>query len=202
MEYSRTRYLREQNVRLRRSLIIILIAFLISLVYNIYLSIQLERLDEATRELIKSVDEYIETVEKHSQVTRGNYLRSKVVQAVKETEASENELIEPIEFEVTGYCPCEKCCGKTDGITKSGVKAISSKTIAMDKKYPMGTEVIIEGFENIVFEKQDIGGAIKGNKIDIYFDTHQEALNFGRQTKKVWILTPEALQLAQLNNNY
>ena len=91
-------------------------------------------------------------------------------------------------FEVTGYCSCIKCCGKTDGITKSGVKVQANKTIAMDKSYPMGTEVLIEGFEDIVFEKQDIGGAITGNKIDIYFNTHQEALDFGRKTLKVWVL--------------
>ena len=35
-----------------------------------------------------------------------------------------------IEFEVTGYCPCKKCCVKEDGITASGVKATANHTIA------------------------------------------------------------------------
>jgi 3D (Asp-Asp-Asp) domain-containing protein len=50
---------------------------------------------------------------------------------------------------------------------------------------PFGTKVIIDGNTYIV---QDRGGAIKGNRIDLYFDSHQEALNFGRQTKEVTIL--------------
>lgn len=200
MEHTRIRILQRENVKLRRQrayLLIFMFLFIISLAFNAYLVMQLEKIQKESEKLVQAVDEYIVTVEKYKQVTRGNYIRPKIVQAV---ETEQHMKLEPITFEITGYCSCTKCCGKTDGITKSGVKAKSNKTIAMDKKYPMGTEVIIEGFENIVFEKQDIGGAIKGNKIDIYFDTHQEALNFGRQTKKVWILTPEALRLAQLNN--
>lgn len=51
---------------------------------------------------------------------------------------------------------------------------------------PFGTKIYIDGVgERIV---QDRGGAIKSNRIDLYFDSHQEALNFGRQTKEVTIL--------------
>lgn len=89
-------------------------------------------------------------------------------------------------YKITAYCPCKKCCGKSDGITASGVKAIEGITVAMDKSIPFGTKIYIDGVgERIV---QDRGGAIKGNKIDLYFDSHQEALNFGRQTKEVTIL--------------
>ena len=79
-----------------------------------------------------------------------------------------------------------KCCGKSDGITASGVKAIEGITVAMDKSMPFGTKIYIDGVgERIV---QDRGGAIKGNRIDLYFDDHQSALNFGRQIKEVTIL--------------
>ena len=110
----------------------------------------------------------------------------------------------PTVFNVSGYCSCEKCCGKSKdhplyGITANGDAAQAGLTIAMDKSYPMGTKVLIEGYEDIVFEKQDHGGAIVGNKIDIYFNTHQEALNFGRQNREVWILLSEASELAQIN---
>lgn len=91
-----------------------------------------------------------------------------------------------IECVITAYCHCAKCCGKTDGITASGDKATEGVTIAMDKSMPFGTKIYIDGVgERIV---QDRGGAIKGNRIDLYFDSHQEALNFGRQTKQVTIL--------------
>ena len=89
-------------------------------------------------------------------------------------------------YTITAYCPCVKCCGKTNGITASGVKAVQGVTVATDKSIPFGTKIYIDGVgERIV---QDRGGAIKGNKIDLYFDTHQEALSFGRQTRKVTIL--------------
>lgn len=79
----------------------------------------------------------------------------------------------------TAYCPCAKCCGKTDGITASGTKATAGRTIAVDPSViPYGTEVIING---ITYVAEDCGGAVKGNDIDIFFNTHEEALNFGRQ---------------------
>lgn len=56
----------------------------------------------------------------------------------------------------------------------------------MNKSMPFGTKIYIDGVgERIV---QDRGGAIKGNKIDLYFDSHEKALEFGRQTRKVTIL--------------
>lgn len=88
-------------------------------------------------------------------------------------------------YKLTAYCPCYDCCGKTDGITASGAKAVEGVTIAADTKIlPFGTNVIIGGHEYIV---QDIGGAITGNKIDIYFDNHQDALDFGVQYKEIFV---------------
>ena len=85
-------------------------------------------------------------------------------------------------FEVTGYCPCAKCCGKTDGITASGAKAKANHTIAAPKTYAFGTKIELEGYGTFVVE--DRGGAIKGNRIDRFFNTHQEALNWGRKKVK------------------
>lgn len=92
----------------------------------------------------------------------------------------------------TGYCPCMICCGKTNGITASGAYARANYTIATSSSYSFGTKFYIPYFENNgnggVFEVQDRGGAIQGNKIDIYFNTHQEALNFGRRNITVYVL--------------
>ncbi len=86
----------------------------------------------------------------------------------------------------TAYCPCVKCCGKSDGITASGVKARENRTIAVDKRIiPLGTSVIINGKEYIA---EDTGGAIRGNKIDIYFDSHEQALEWGRQIIEIEVL--------------
>ena len=89
-------------------------------------------------------------------------------------------------YVITAYCACMECCGKTDGITASGEKAVQGVTVASDNSIPFGTKIYIDGVgERIV---QDRGGAIKGNRIDLYFSDHQSALNFGRQTKEVTIL--------------
>ena len=83
-------------------------------------------------------------------------------------------------FTVTGYCPCEKCCGKTDGKTASGKKATANHTIAAPSKYAFGTKFVLDGYGT--FYVEDRGGAIKNNRLDRYFDTHQEALNWGKKT--------------------
>lgn len=106
-------------------------------------------------------------------------------------ENTEGETVQPIvkECVITAYCPCMKCCGKTDGITASGDKATEGVTVAMDKSMPFGTKIYIDGVgERIV---QDRGGAITGNRIDLYFENHQDAINFGRQTKQVTIIKGE-----------
>ena len=90
------------------------------------------------------------------------------------------------EFKLTAYCTCPKCCGKwADGITATGTQATAGRTIAVDPKViPLGSTVIINGEEYIA---EDIGGAIKGNRIDVLLDTHQEALQFGVQYAAVKI---------------
>ncbi len=46
--------------------------------------------------------------------------------------------------------------------------------------YPMGTEVEIDGH---IYIAQDVGGAVSGNRIDLYFDSHEDALQWGVQEK-------------------
>jgi 3D (Asp-Asp-Asp) domain-containing protein len=106
----------------------------------------------------------------------------------REQDASEPLATEPEyigTFTVTHYCPCEKCCGKTDGITFTGVQAQEGRTVAVDPEViPLGSVVIIDGQEYIA---EDIGGAIKGNRIDKYMESHQDALNAGIVQAEVWI---------------
>ncbi len=79
-------------------------------------------------------------------------------------------------YKITAYCSCAKCCGKTNGITASGKKATAGRTIAASSKFALGTKLNINGHTYIV---EDRGGAIKGNKIDIYVNSHAEALAWG-----------------------
>lgn len=89
-------------------------------------------------------------------------------------------------FLLTGYCPCVICCGKTDKVTASGAIATSNHTIAADSRYSFGTKMIILGQ---VYTVEDRGGAIQGNHIDVYFDTHAEALQFGTKYADVYLYT-------------
>ena len=107
------------------------------------------------------------------------------------------EIVEPapkqetIQMEVlaTAYCGCVQCCGKSDCITATGTRATEGRTIAADPRViPYGTHVLINGHEYIV---EDCGGAINGNRIDIYFESHADALQFGVQTVTVEILQKE-----------
>jgi 3D (Asp-Asp-Asp) domain-containing protein len=87
------------------------------------------------------------------------------------------------EMVLTAYCSCVECCGKSDGITATGTLAKQGRTIAVDPRYiPYGTEVIIDG---VTYIAEDCGGAIKGDRIDVFFSNHQDALNFGVQNKMV-----------------
>ena len=100
-----------------------------------------------------------------------------------------------IEAVATAYCPCEICCGKwalnrPDGIvyTASGAIAEEGVTIAADwSVYSPGTILYIEGIgERTV---QDRGGAISGQKLDVFFNNHEDALHFGRQEVRIKVIS-------------
>lgn len=106
-------------------------------------------------------------------------------ETTEEIEESVDNVIGLGNFKLTAYCACARCCGKSDGITATGTVATQGRTIAVDPSViPYGTEVIINGNTYIA---EDCGGAIKYNKIDIFFDSHQEALDFGVQYADVYI---------------
>ncbi len=87
-------------------------------------------------------------------------------------------------FKATAYCSCIKCCDKDPsdkwyGITATGKKARWG-TIAVDKRVvKLGSKLRIKGFPNTIFRAEDVGGAIKGKHIDVWFPSHREALKFG-----------------------
>ena len=79
-------------------------------------------------------------------------------------------------FKVTAYCSCAKCCGKTTGRTASGTKATAGHTVAASGQFSFGTKLMINGQEYTV---EDRGGAIQGNRIDIYMNSHVDAVAWG-----------------------
>lgn len=100
-------------------------------------------------------------------------------------------------FKLTAYCSCKKCCGKYAAnrpVDENGNEIVYGSTgarlkagvsIAVDPRViPYGTKVVINGHTYVA---QDTGGSIKGKKIDVYFDDHQEALDFGVKKAEVFI---------------
>jgi 3D (Asp-Asp-Asp) domain-containing protein len=84
-----------------------------------------------------------------------------------------------IAVEATAYCSCAKCCGKSDGITASGTQARQG-TLAVDPDLiPLGSRVYIKGLGWYCAE--DTGRLIKGNRVDIWLPSHEEAVEFGRK---------------------
>ena len=79
-------------------------------------------------------------------------------------------------YKVTAYCACAQCCGKTNGITASGTRATAGRTVAAPANFAFGTKLDIGGNTYVV---EDRGGAIQGNKIDVYMNSHADALRWG-----------------------
>jgi 3D (Asp-Asp-Asp) domain-containing protein/LysM repeat protein len=92
-----------------------------------------------------------------------------------------------ITVEATAYtASCEGC----SGITATGINLLENpnqKVISVDPTViPLGSKVYVEGYGEAI--AGDTGGAIKGNKIDIFIPSKSEAINFGRKQLKVTIL--------------
>jgi len=117
--------------------------------------------------------------------------------------------VKPVEITmvVTGYCKCGKCCGwrrnwygkpvitsgpnkgqrKRVGITASGTKARVGVIAADTSRYPFGTVMYVPGYG--YGRVEDRGSAITGNRIDVFFKKHRQAMDWGRKRLrvKVWV---------------
>ncbi len=111
-------------------------------------------------------------------------------------------------MEVTAYCPCGICCGwernwrfqpvynygpnkghrKIVGQTASGTQARPGTIAADTSLYPFGTIMYVPGYG--YGQVEDRGGAIRGQRLDLFYRTHQQALEWGRQHKQVKVWFP------------
>lgn len=98
-------------------------------------------------------------------------------------------------FIASGYSANDPAQG-TNNITATG-KEIKKGMVAVDPKaIPLGTKIEIKDMG--IFIAEDTGGKIKGNRIDIYFDTKKEAKEFGR--KGIWVkIIDNSYELAYLS---
>lgn len=96
---------------------------------------------------------------------------------------------------VTAYSPDRRSCGIwADGITASGknVYTNGSRFVAADTRIlPFGTQVAIPGYNGgVAVPVLDRGGAIKGNRLDVFFRTHEQARRWGTRWVMVRVYEP------------
>lgn len=93
-------------------------------------------------------------------------------------------------FEITAYCPCPLCSSSWNRTTATGTTATAGRTIGVNPDViPYGSRIMINGHEYIA---EDTGGAMRENPrvIDVFMESHEEALQFGRQNFEVFIIEP------------
>ena len=150
----------------------------------------------ALAEPFMSKGECVYEKDKNSDLGQNNENKAVVViddakEPVQEPVPEQPKRISLGEFKLTAYCSFKKCCGfwaysrpiDENGndivIGASGERLYQGVSIAVDPSViPYDSKVYIDGKEYIA---HDCGGAIKGNRIDVYFDNHQDALDFGVQ---------------------
>lgn len=139
---------------------------------------------EASKKLTAAHDEGGEVVMASARIPAAGELLKTLSKAPK---------VHTIKMVVTAYCPCTKCCGKNaQGITASGkrVSHNNGRFVAADTKIlPFGKKLVIPGYhEGTPVEVLDTGSAIKGKRLDVYFPSHQKALEWGKRSLDVTVM--------------
>jgi 3D (Asp-Asp-Asp) domain-containing protein len=129
----------------------------------------------------------------HASVQSNASVTPQALPDVATTELAQPKRLRTLRMQVTAYCACSKCCGpNARGVTASGrsVSYNSGAFVAADTSVlPFGTKLQIPGYHNDQpVEVIDRGGAIKGRHIDLFFATHQQALEWGRQWLTVTVM--------------
>lgn len=144
---------------------------------------------------------YVNNELESSEVVSENIIKSpvnKVIekgtkkQVVQDNKSQKEEsYIKKLKMKSTAYTAGPESTGKNPGdagygVTASGMKAKRGVVAVDTSVIPFGTKLYIEGYGYAV--AGDTGGAIKGNKIDVFVDSYREAMNWGVRTVDVYIL--------------
>ena len=148
------------------------------------------------RETLKEKEMYLPEKKFNKLLERKQYISSDQIEGPKTLEEAINlEQYPKKKVIATGYTAGVESTGKSPehpqyGITYSGIKVKRDlySTIAADLNvFPLGTILYIPDYGYGVVA--DIGGAIKGNKIDLYFDTVEDVYNqWGKREVEVYII--------------
>lgn len=102
------------------------------------------------------------------------------------------------DMEATAYTMSDDGCNST---TASGMSTFVGMVAVDPNVIPLGTKLYIEGYGIAI--AGDTGGAIKGNIVDLYFNSESECYRFGRQHGlKVYVLKDQSINVKAERNNY
>lgn len=99
----------------------------------------------------------------------------------------EYRFVRELSMEATGYTAGKESNPDGNGYTYTGIRAVRGVVAVDPSVIPLHTRLFIEGYGPAI--AADIGGAIKGMKIDLCFDTVAEALQWGRRPVTVYVLS-------------
>ena len=142
-------------------------------------------LDEVEEEIHYKQGDVIDTKELQRKTITP--MQPKVVQVgTREVEVSRSydRVREVITMEATAYLPTD---GGGDGITATGIRARHGVVAVDPNVIPLGTRVYIPGYGEAI--AADTGGDIVGNRIDVVLEDYGSAMQFGRRTVDVYILS-------------
>ena len=169
------------------------------IIFLVFINSAIKKQEERTEHYINSMPTMVELVHQEPEAVfyETEIVYEKTIVEEVDFDASEQEKVSLGEFKLTAYCSCEVCCGEyalnrpvdengnTIVYTASGNRAVQGVTVAVDPSIiPFGTELEINGNRYIA---HDCGGDIRENRIDVYFENHQDAWNFGTQYAEVFL---------------
>lgn len=154
-------------------------------------SVEISR-EEVSSKIIKEPINRIVQIVVQTVTSRSTTIRTDTAGSL----ASKVANITPVEKSMNVSAYTASTCGKSPsspgyGVTASGAMASAWYTVAAGSGYKIGTVIYIPYFENAPnkgwFVVQDRGGAISNSKLDIYMDTYNECIQFGRRNLTCYV---------------
>lgn len=138
--------------------------------------------EETTSDYTENQDESVDNADTEAPVGQETSQEEYAEDIPQENTSSNGEYLGT--YTLTAYCGCEACNGGNAGITAMGVEPSEGWTVACNS-LPLGTQISINGN---TYEVQDTGNMDDGT-IDIFMNSHDEALNFGVQSADVYVIS-------------
>ena len=157
------------------------------------LTVRIKSEDISAAEIAKATEASVEITTEITTLPEPTTQCETVIETEPQTETETEPIYESLGiFKITAYCSCSKCCGqwannRPNGVVygASGQQLISNYSIAVDTSIiTYGEIVYINGRE---YAAHDCGGAIKGNRIDLYMNSHEAALQWGVREIEVFV---------------